>query len=97
MRMATSSYQVEHPLGDARSVALRAAAADDQRVPGGVEVLLPAHFTYYSVQRRALKFDHLAALPTLKVLVLRVAVIVLVAHPRPDFELAEQTGIDELG
>jgi len=42
-----------------------------------------------------LKLDHLVALLTIEVLVLRIAVVVLEVTPRTDVHAAQKTGIDE--
>ena len=60
-----------------------------------MELVLPAHFAHGRLDGRTLKLDHLAALLAAHVFVLRIAVVVFVEHARPDFQAAQQTGIDE--
>src|SRR5207249_1518120 len=45
----------------------------------------------------ALELNHGVAALALQVLVLRVAVVVLVAHPRPDLQAAQEAGVEQLG
>src|SRR5262249_17477724 len=88
--------EVEPVPGDARLAALGAGAADDESVAGGLEAVLPAHLAHGGLNGRALELDHLAALGALQVLVLRVAVIVLVAHARADLQPAQQARVHQL-
>ena len=68
-----------------------------KRVAAALEVVLPADLADHGVDGRVLELDHLAALLAVHVLVLRVAVVVLVEHARPDFEPAQQAGVHQLG
>src|SRR5262245_49232996 len=88
-------HQVEHALVRPGLVTLGAGATDEQRVAACVEAVFAAHHLERLFQGRTLEFDHLAAGAALEVFVLRVAVIVLVALARPQFQLAQQSGIDQ--
>jgi hypothetical protein len=65
-------------------------------VPCRGELLLAADGLQRRLEFGALELDYLAALRALEVLVVRVAVVVLVAHARPDLQAAQQPGIDQL-
>src|SRR4051794_28113581 len=75
------SNQVEPALGHLRAIAVKASAADDESVADGVEQMLPRDFLHGGFNGGALKLDHFAALLALQVFVLRIAVVVLIAHP----------------
>jgi len=82
-------------MGGTGAIAIDAGSANDERVPRHLELVLPANFFNRGLDGRVLKLDHLLANTADKMLVLRVAVVVLVIGFGPDFQLAQHAGIDE--
>ena len=70
---------------------------DDERVAGHLELVLAADLRDRGLDRRVLELDHRPARLAHQVLVLWVPVVVLVVRLRPDLQLPEHPGIDQLG
>ena len=66
-------------------------------MPAALEVVFAANVPNDVGDGAILKLDHLAARLAVEVLVLRVAVVVLVEHARPQFQAAQQAGVHQLG
>jgi len=60
-------------------------------------MVLLANLADEAIQGAVLKFDHLAAALAVHVLVLRIAVVMLVEHPRAQFQATQQAGVHQLG
>src|SRR5262249_38291915 len=84
------------PLRHAGAVAVTADAPDDEGVIADLEAVTLTDFADHHLDGRVLKFDYTSALLAVHVLVLRVPVIVLVKHARPQLQPAEQAGVDQL-
>jgi hypothetical protein len=91
------SDQVEPPLGNAGPVAFAANSLNQETVPGNLKLVLTGYLADEAVNGWILEFDHLAALPAIQVLVLRVAIVVLIKHAWANFQPPQQTGVYELG
>jgi hypothetical protein len=89
-------YEIEAAFGHAGAIAFGAGAANDKSMAAGVELMLPTYFAHRHFNGGTLKLDHFAALFAAHVFVLRVAVVVLVVHSLPQFQAAQQAGIDKL-
>ena len=95
-RFDAALNQIEPSLGIAGTVALGANAANHQSVSVRVEAICRTHVVQSLLNRFILEFDHLAAFLAEQVFVLRVAVVVFVDRSEADFDLAEQSGFDQL-
>src|SRR5262245_39047210 len=96
-RLRSPSDQIQPPRRRPGSIAVQTRAPDDQCVAGHLELILAADLLDRRFNGRVLEFNHLSALPTDQMLVLRIAVVVLEVSLVPNLQLAEHAGVDEFG
>jgi hypothetical protein len=94
--LATSN-QIQPPIRGPRPVAIDAGAANDERMSGHLELVLPADLFDGRFDSGVLELDHLATRSADEMLVLRVAVVVLVIDLGADIQLAKHPRIHQLG
>jgi hypothetical protein len=89
--------QVQAPFRRAGAIAFQTNAANDERVPQKLELIVRGHLAKGSFDVRMLKLDHFTALLAHEMLVLRIPVIVFEKGACPKVEPAQQACVHEFG